>query len=187
MKAIKNISVIAKEWFDKVNGNSYFSARIQVNNETIYLPFQYGYDWHYIQQAGEVLRGANYILGDNYDIRRYCRDENINASFQKIENCLKRDVKEWGKAEYTAPLFHNATLQEHAQKNRYEGALYAYEIEPIESGGYSLEIHSTSLSELDDAQDDAGILETYSYQTKKEIKQDIKAFTELTKIDLNKL
>ena len=27
---VKSISVVAKEWFDKVNGNSYFSARIEV-------------------------------------------------------------------------------------------------------------------------------------------------------------
>ena len=36
---------ITKEWFDKVNGNSYFSVQIEdIEKDIIYkLPFQYGY------------------------------------------------------------------------------------------------------------------------------------------------
>jgi len=44
---IKEIDIIAKEGFDRVNGNSYFSARVHVvfrNKKavTVYVPFQYG-------------------------------------------------------------------------------------------------------------------------------------------------
>jgi len=36
---------ISKEWFDKINGNSYFSTQIEdIKKDIIYkLPFQYGY------------------------------------------------------------------------------------------------------------------------------------------------
>ena len=54
MKAskIKTIDITAKEWFDKINGNSYFSAEVIINYNlkntiTINLPFQYGYGDHY--------------------------------------------------------------------------------------------------------------------------------------------
>ena len=44
----KTIDIQAKEWFDKVNGNSYFAGTITLNygtetEETFLLPFQYGY------------------------------------------------------------------------------------------------------------------------------------------------
>ena len=45
---IKTIDIQAKEWFDKVNGNSYFAALVTVNfgmsdEKTIKVPYQYGY------------------------------------------------------------------------------------------------------------------------------------------------
>ena len=40
----KSIELNFKEWFDKKNGNSYFSGIICIDNkETIKVPFQYGY------------------------------------------------------------------------------------------------------------------------------------------------
>jgi len=47
MKKIKTIDVQAKEWFDKLNGNSYFSGIITLNFgmpdvETFIIRFQYG-------------------------------------------------------------------------------------------------------------------------------------------------
>ena len=45
------IEINARQWFDKVNGNSYFAAYVTVwnspeyaDNVTYILPFQYGYD-----------------------------------------------------------------------------------------------------------------------------------------------
>ena len=95
MKKITNLSVIAKEWWDRVNGNSYFSAQIQVNGETIYLPFQYGYDRMYLQQSTAALKNAGYEVGD-IGLERYCRENNIPAVFHKSDKQLQRDVKAWG-------------------------------------------------------------------------------------------
>ena len=44
----KTIDIEAKEWFDKINGNSYFCGTITLNylmdnQETFLMPFQYGY------------------------------------------------------------------------------------------------------------------------------------------------
>ena len=45
---MKTLDINAREWFDKVNGNSYFSAQIVVDYDLptykkYFLPFQYGY------------------------------------------------------------------------------------------------------------------------------------------------
>lgn len=45
----KNVLTIhAKEWFDRANGNSYFSAYATINGEfAVKIPFEYGYGEHY--------------------------------------------------------------------------------------------------------------------------------------------
>jgi hypothetical protein len=49
---------IAKEWFDKVNGNSYWSARVEdIENDITYVfPWQYGYG---DSSLHEVMRALN--------------------------------------------------------------------------------------------------------------------------------
>lgn len=47
----KEIETQVKRWHDKINGNSYFSARVTVWNtrgrkSTFCIPFQYGYGSH---------------------------------------------------------------------------------------------------------------------------------------------
>ena len=48
---------ITKEWFDKANGNSYFSTRIEdIQNDRMFiLPFQYGYGSQSEYEAKRVL------------------------------------------------------------------------------------------------------------------------------------
>jgi hypothetical protein len=63
---IKTIDIQAKEWFDKVNGNSYFSAITTINYGMedavqIKLPFQYGYGDHYQDMAFDALEKAELI------------------------------------------------------------------------------------------------------------------------------
>lgn len=104
MKRIKCLTIIAKEWFDRVNGNSYFSARAFIDNDTenpVILRFQYGYGDQYLyEMKNELVKRG--ILPDNEDTKhccltRYLREEmNINVINTKHENCLKRDVKRYG-------------------------------------------------------------------------------------------
>ena len=52
---------ITKEYFDKVNGNSYFSTRIEdVENDRMYiLPFQYGYGTQSEHETQKVIKCFN--------------------------------------------------------------------------------------------------------------------------------
>ena len=60
LKQLKTIDIEAKEWSDKINGNSYFSSDVTLNygmdsQEVIKLPFQYGYgDQYYYASMEEV-------------------------------------------------------------------------------------------------------------------------------------
>lgn len=99
---IKTIDIQAKEWFDKVNGNSYFSANITINygmktQKTIFLPFQYGYGSHYQDVAGKELLKLKLVkqkLNSTYfSLWRYCEDNKIILRTSKRENCLKRELK----------------------------------------------------------------------------------------------
>lgn len=96
---IKTIDIQAKEWFDKVNGNSYFSGIVTLNygmknEKTFKMPFQYGYGEHYIHMASELLKKEKIIaLKDNYvRLWQYCRDNKIILRTSKKENCLKREL-----------------------------------------------------------------------------------------------
>lgn len=100
LNSIKTIDVSAKEWFDKINGNSYFSGRIVLNYgmpdvETIKMPFQYGYGNQYEWEAVEVIGG---IIGQPITacLSLFCRDNAIIYRTTKEVNCLKRDVVAFG-------------------------------------------------------------------------------------------
>jgi len=101
---INTIDINAREWFDKVNGNSYFSAVITMNYGTdkavdIDMPFQYGYGDHYIDMANQeliklgVINNKREENGSYNPLWRYCKDNNIVLRTNKQENCLKRELK----------------------------------------------------------------------------------------------
>ena len=84
-----------KEWFDKVNGNSYFSARVYVYDKmrlsrdmemekTIVLPFQYGYGQMYKQQSRVELE------------KLYGNDEYMIFDSYIDTGCNKKEVVSWG-------------------------------------------------------------------------------------------
>lgn len=95
---IKTIDVNAKEWFDKVNGNSYFSAIITLNfgmkdSATINISFEYGYGDYFTDRAKQVLVEQGYIKAEPLTtLWRYCQENNIILRTSKHENCKKRDV-----------------------------------------------------------------------------------------------
>lgn len=100
---IRTIDIQAKEWFDRINGNSYFSARITINygtdnSETYVLPFQYGYGDHYEYQALKHLVHVGRIkdVETHESLWRYCDRNGIVKRATKQENCLKRDVVAYG-------------------------------------------------------------------------------------------
>jgi hypothetical protein len=98
---VKTIDVTAKEWFDRVNGNSYFSAWITVNyqmdgEQSFGLPFQGGYRDHYISEAKEELIRRGFLENSEMDLTRFCRENGIILRRYKIENCKKKEIIEFG-------------------------------------------------------------------------------------------
>tara|TARA_R110002051_G_scaffold281919_2_gene343644 strand:- start:858 stop:1205 length:348 start_codon:yes stop_codon:yes gene_type:complete len=93
---INKININCKEWFDKINGNSYFSGTITINDkETFLIPFTYGYGSQYEHEAKAILTQFNKI-SCNYSLRlySYCKENNIEFISNIKENCKKRELKE---------------------------------------------------------------------------------------------
>tara|TARA_R100000773_G_C4198007_1_gene101447 strand:- start:615 stop:923 length:309 start_codon:yes stop_codon:yes gene_type:complete len=91
-KGEKMIKYIAhsKKWRDKINGNTYFSVQITdlKNNETMKVPFQYGYGDHF----------------KSITLNQLCKKDNTSKfslyhDFIKWideKDCKKKDVLNWG-------------------------------------------------------------------------------------------
>lgn len=93
----KTIDIQAKEYFDKVNGNSYFSALVTVNlmmkgEKSFKLPFQYGYDRASEQAAKDLLLKEGLI---NTVSNMELREQGIVIRANKKENCTQREVKNY--------------------------------------------------------------------------------------------
>jgi hypothetical protein len=93
-KQVKTIDVNAKHWFDKVNGNSYFSAEVvtnygQADAQTFILPFQYGYGDAYIYASLSELNKRGLIGATN---TADLRDAGIILRYHIEKNCKKREL-----------------------------------------------------------------------------------------------
>jgi hypothetical protein len=97
---IKTIDVQAKEWFDKVNGNSYFSMDITINfgknnQKTIYVPMQYGYGDHYRFIAFKTIKkelNCFKTIKENDGYWNAYDKYKIISRHSKKTNCLKREL-----------------------------------------------------------------------------------------------
>ena len=98
-KDIKTINVITKTWFDKINGNTYFSQRITVNfglkNEIVIInPYQYGYSSfdHFAKKRVMEALNLKTDLNASYNVCGYGKGSKIRFENTVIENCKKRDL-----------------------------------------------------------------------------------------------
>lgn len=96
---MKTIDINVLEWFDKVNGNSYFAGNIVIDykmdsEKNIPLVFQYGYGNQYVQEAKAILIEHNYI-STNYgqSLSTYCEVNGIILRKNKQKNCKKSELK----------------------------------------------------------------------------------------------
>lgn len=95
---VTTLDIHAKEWFDKVNGNSYFSARATINygtqdEQTVYIPFEYGYGSFYEQKTREVLVEMGLIENVSfYELR----EGRVIIRSHKESKCKKSEVKQFG-------------------------------------------------------------------------------------------
>ena len=96
-KKTNKIIITAKQWFDKINGNSYFAAKIELENTNLYIPFTYGYEEAYLHEAINLLIKNKYLPPTVQDVRalkKYCDDKKIVLFYQIQKNCLKRELKQ---------------------------------------------------------------------------------------------
>lgn len=94
---VQTIDINAKEWFDKVNGNSYFAGSVTINYgqpdaEKINMPFQYGYGDSYQYAAMTLLKEKGYTEAKYmHDLR----DLNIIVRYNIQRGCKKRELMQY--------------------------------------------------------------------------------------------
>ncbi len=95
---VKTIDIQAKEWFDKINGNSYFAATITLNlgmsdEKSIKIPFQYGYGDSSRYRSIEQLQKDGILPNNGSLSSNYFKDNKIIFRYSKKENCKKSELK----------------------------------------------------------------------------------------------
>jgi hypothetical protein len=96
-KKTNKIIIIAKEWLDRIYGNSYFAVKIELENETLFIPFSYGYEQAYLYAAIKLLIKEKYIpatVQNTWTLKNYCDDKKIVLHYAIQRNCLKRELKQ---------------------------------------------------------------------------------------------
>lgn len=78
----KEINILVKKWFDKINGNTYHNVQFEFNNKLFFQGLTYGYGCQYEQTFEEIFKKAF----PKRNIKLY------KTNYRVIENCLKRDL-----------------------------------------------------------------------------------------------
>lgn len=95
MDRVIKFTVIAKKWFDKVNGNTYHSVRCVRcrDNAVVVGQFQYGYGEHYKQTALSIMAEAKWlpIKYRSIDAQFQYERENNYPILWTVSEGLKRD------------------------------------------------------------------------------------------------
>ena len=88
----KKFTVIAKKWFDKVNGNTYHSVRCirHRDGKVIVGQFQYGYGERYKHTAYLAMMGAKWIRKEWGSVIAYERENNYPIIWD-VADGVKRD------------------------------------------------------------------------------------------------
>ena len=59
---LESLFIEGRLWFDKINGNTYFSNRVWINGKvTFEMPMEYGYDLQYLHRAIQLLQEWGYF------------------------------------------------------------------------------------------------------------------------------
>lgn len=92
--SFSTIDIQAREWFDKINGNSYFDCTVTFDyglptQRQFVCPFQYGYGSAYETAAMKVSKTVFPTMPSTF---WELRDKKVIVRSSKRENCLKRDL-----------------------------------------------------------------------------------------------
>lgn len=73
---LRSVFIEGRLWFDKVNGNTYFSNRIWINGKVIFeMPMEYGYELQHLHRAVQYLHERGYFEGEKVPSLWQIRDE----------------------------------------------------------------------------------------------------------------
>jgi hypothetical protein len=96
---MKSITIIGRRWFNRSCGNTYNSATIITDDQTISVPFGYGYGSHYLDRAASALEVAGLLPGlqrlDKGGIEtlwRYCERMGITYNTEVSDVKRKKDL-----------------------------------------------------------------------------------------------
>lgn len=94
------ITIETKEWFDKVNGNTYFSADVYLGSDLILrLPFQYGYNG--ARQEVEAILARHFdSCAERWEVRDLLRKNGIEISETRVK-ALKRELSKESFEDFT--------------------------------------------------------------------------------------
>ncbi len=70
-KETRSLFIESRLWFDKINGNTYFSNRVWVNGKIAFvMPFEYGYELQFLFRALSELKERGYTNTEKlWDLR----------------------------------------------------------------------------------------------------------------------
>lgn len=100
VKTGDNITIIARRWLDRINGNTYFSAVGLINGKTaVNIDFEYGYGNHYedrifqeLQKAGYCSDFIKYSNGGSEALWVYCDRKGITKYVTHSDVNRKKDL-----------------------------------------------------------------------------------------------
>lgn len=95
-----SITIIGRRWFDKINGNTYFSAVGLINGkEVVHIPYEYGYGNHYedrifqeLEKAGYCPDVEHYNNGGSERLWQYCTRKGIAKYVTHSDVSRKKDL-----------------------------------------------------------------------------------------------
>ena len=90
----RSIFIDIREWFDRVNGNTYFSAIVSVDGEWQFTTgMQYGYGDQALYEAAKVLEARGFVvdLDDHRAFTIQAREAGIDLYYARLD-CLKREL-----------------------------------------------------------------------------------------------
>ena len=92
---VRSIAILGRRWFEKTNGNTYFSCDIFVNGEQVHrIDFSYGYGSMYFLEGALWLKQNGYLptQRDVEGLRRYCQRRKIDLYDSVADVQRKRDL-----------------------------------------------------------------------------------------------
>lgn len=91
---MNSITIIGKRWFNRRTGNTYHSAQILIDGQTIHIiDYAYGYDQAYLDNAVNWLKTNHLIKIDEHEpIWNYCKKNNIKFEYSVSNVQRKSDL-----------------------------------------------------------------------------------------------